>query len=76
MNRTQTSAIVLLLASAAAAYAQDAQGEFEDVRPVTAVDAAVEAGGSKPRRLLGALLACFLGRERSASRSRSIGIVN
>ena len=64
MNRAQTSAIVLLLASAAAAYEQNAQGDFKDVRPVTYVDAALEAGGPRSRRLLGALLARALGRER------------
>ena len=64
MNRAQTSAIVLLLASAAAGYEQEAQGDFEDVRPVTFVDAALEPGGPRPRRRLRALLAWALGHER------------
>ena len=62
MNRAQTSAIVLLLASAAAAYEQDAHAH-EKVRPVACVDAAMEADGPRLRRLLRALLAWALGRE-------------
>jgi len=64
MNRAQTSAIVLLLASAAAAYEQNAQGDFNDVRPVPYIDATLETGGPRPRRLLGALLAWASGRGR------------
>jgi hypothetical protein len=64
MNRAQTSAIVLLLTSAAAAYEQEARGDFEDVRPATFVDAALEPSGPRPRRRLRAVLAWALGRER------------
>jgi len=63
MNRAQTSAIVLLLASAAAAYEQTAHDDLKEVRPAACVDAAMEADGPKPRRLLSALLAWALGRD-------------
>lgn len=63
MNRAQTSAIVLLLASAVAAYEQDAHDDLEEVPPAGCPDAAREADGPAPRRLLSALLAWALGRE-------------
>ena len=63
MNRAQTSAVVLLLMSAAAAYEQDGRDDLETVRPVGFVDAVTEADGPRPRRLLGALLAWALGRD-------------
>jgi hypothetical protein len=63
MNRGQTAAIVLLLASVVAAYEQDAHDDLEEVRPIASVETAMEADGPRPRRLLGVLLAWALGRE-------------
>jgi hypothetical protein len=68
MNRAQTSAIVLLLASAAAAYEQDAHDDLEEVRPIACVDAAMEADGPRPRRLLDALVAWASGRRQRPGR--------
>jgi hypothetical protein len=62
MNRARTSAIVLLLASAAAAYEQDNQSGREQVRPVAGVNAAVH--GPRLRDRLEALVAWALSRER------------
>jgi hypothetical protein len=60
MNRAHRSAIVLILASAAAAYEQDAYDDPDEVCQVV-VDAAME-DVPMPRRLLSALLAWALGR--------------
>jgi hypothetical protein len=63
MNRAQTSAIVLLLASASAAYEQDAHADPEEVRPAPCSDAAMETEGKRLRRLLRALVAWACGRD-------------
>ena len=63
MNRTQTSAIVLLLASAAAAYEQDAHANPDEARPVACPGAAVDAGEPRQGKLLRAVFAWAMGRE-------------
>ena len=61
MNRARTSAIVLLLASAAAAYEQIDQAAREEVRPVARVNASVHR--PRLRERLEALVAWAWGRE-------------
>ena len=68
MNRAKTSAIVLLLASAVAAYEHEARHEIDEVGPVADVDPAPETGGPRLRKLVRALLAWALGRDRRAER--------
>lgn len=64
MNRARTSAIVLLLASAAAAYEQQDRSGPEEVHPAAPVAAAVQEHGPVLRDRLEALVAWALGRER------------
>ena len=63
MNSGQRSAVVLLLASAVAAYEQHAREDASEIRPTARVDAAMEAEESRPGRLMMRLLARALGRE-------------
>lgn len=68
MNRSQRSAIVLLLASAAAAYEEEAQRDPNGLRPVDRLDVAREADVRRRRRLVKALHAWALGRKHRISR--------
>src|SRR2546430_2456326 len=62
MNRAQTSAIVLLLASAVAAHEQDARADFDEPDRVADVEAGMRADRPRPGRLLSALVDWALGR--------------
>jgi hypothetical protein len=69
MNRARTSAIVLLLASAAAAYEQMDESGREEVRPVARVNASVHR--PRLRERLEAVHAWALGREPRLARELS-----
>ncbi len=71
MNRAQTAAIVLLLASAATAYEEASNAVPEEVRPAVSVSSATEADGPGVRDALKALLAWALGRDRPIEPERS-----
>jgi hypothetical protein len=70
MNRARTSAIVLLLASAAAAYEQTDQVGQEEVRAVARVNALLRR--PRLRERLEALHAWALGREPRLGRELSL----
>ena len=69
MNRARTSAIVLLLASAAAAYEQIEQAGQEEVRAVALVNASMHR--PRLRERLEALVAWASGRELRLGRELS-----
>lgn len=60
MNSAQRSAVVLLMASAAAAYKKDAHGELAESRRVEGADAPSEMRTPRPRRLMRGMIGKLL----------------
>lgn len=76
MTRAQTSAIVLLLAAASAAYEQDEYAQPQEALPVACLDAATEAGEPRQGKQLRTVFAWAISRLRRVGPAGSRSAVN